>query len=155
MKWFRRKRKDNIVSTTNVLVSAVGADEKLAAMADCDAGIYEKYYVNVANTPVSDADALVDIIKAGAFDLVHVLANVNSDGTIGRTRADRVFRTCAKKDVKLLFFASENPCETYVTHCETRRLNKLLMIQRKGDKFLVFLEAMLSKMSSGTDWPTA
>lgn len=155
MKLFRRKRKDNIVFTTNVLVSAIGADEKLAAMADCDAGIYEKYYVNVTNTPVSDAGALVDIIKAGAFDLVHVLANVNSDGTIGRTRAARLLRTCARKDVKLVFFASENPCETYVTHCETRRLNKILTIQRKGDNFPVFLDGFLGKMSTGTPWGTA
>lgn len=70
MKWFGEKPKNNIVSATRVLVSAVGADEKLAAMADGDAGIYRKYYANVNYTPVGDVDSLVKIIKAGAFDLV-------------------------------------------------------------------------------------
>ncbi|MBL7186850.1 MAG: hypothetical protein ISS70_11055 [Phycisphaerae bacterium] len=155
MKWFRPKQKSSTVSPTKVLVSAVGADEELAAMADCDAGIYEKHYANVTNTPVSDADSLVDIIKTGAFDLVHVLANVNTDGTIGRTHADRVLRTCAKTDVKLVFFAAENPYDAYGPHFQPGPLNLIMTMDRRGDDFPVFLDGLLGKMSSGTTMPIA
>jgi len=149
MKWFGRKQKDNVVSGTKVLVSAVSADDALASTADRDANIYSMHYADVTNTPLAGDHSVIDVIKSRPFDVVHLLVNVGPDGTIGQTYAKQILRTCAKMDVKLVFVASDNPGDVYVSHFKPGPYNLVMTLERKGEKFWAFLDALLSKMTLG------
>ncbi len=155
MKWFRRKQKGSIVCPTKVLVSAVSADDVLTSAADCDSQVYSRHYADVTNTPLAGDDSLVDVIKSRPFDVVHLLVNVGPDGGIGQTHAEQVLRTCAEMDVKLVFVASDNPTDVYISHFKPGPYNLVMTLERKGEKFPAFLDALLSKMTLGKTLPTA
>ena len=86
---------------------------------------------------------------ANIYPVAHLLVNVGPDGTVGQTHAKQVLRTCAKMDVKLVFIASDNPTDVYVSHFKPGPYNLVMTLERKGEKFPAFLDALLSKMTSG------
>jgi hypothetical protein len=59
--------------------------------------------------------------------------------------------------VKLLWIASDNPPEGYIKHFRARgkKLNLVMTISRKGEKFTDFLGGLLAQMAQGTTMPTA
>lgn len=153
MRWFWRKRGRNTISSTRVLVSAVGDSDTLVSAAALDADIYSRHYGDVTSTPAPDGDFLVDTIKAGAFDVVHVLASVNADGTIGRRPVGQVLETCRETNVKLVFFASDNPADVYISHVRRGNFNLVMTLERRGEYFAAFLDSLLSKMAAGKTMP--
>jgi hypothetical protein len=155
MNWFTRKKRDFTVTPTKVLVSAVGAENRLHSMAVSDGAIYSKHYSNVTLAPVDSLDSLIDKIKTDGFDIVHVLLNVNADGAVDQTPAGRILRACADTGVRLIFFASENSPEVYTSHFQSANIDLVMTIDRKEEKFLTFLDSLLQKMTSGKTVPSA
>ncbi|MBT3362843.1 MAG: hypothetical protein HN929_07135 [Chloroflexi bacterium] len=155
MSWFKRNKEKKPVPPTRVLVSAIGDDSELRTTADSDAEIYSKHYSQVTNKAVDNADALIDLISAEEFDIVHLLARVNADGTVGQTSIKNVIDICAKTNVKLLFFAHSNLPDTYIQNFKPGRFNLVMTINRKDKYFGGFLDALLGKLTLGKTMPTA
>ena len=64
---------------------------------------------------------------------------------------------CCDAGLKLLWIASENPPDGYIKNFRARgkKLNLVMTISRKGEKFTDFLDGLLAQMSQGTTMPTA
>jgi len=149
MNWFKRSRRNFTITPTKVLVSAVGAENHLLSMAESDGAVYTKHYSNVIISSVNSADSLIDKIKTEAFDIVHVVLNLNPDGTFDQTPAGQIIRVCADTGVRLIFFAAENSPEIYTAHFPSGKIDLVMTIDRKEEKFSAFLHSLLSKMISG------
>ncbi len=146
---------DDNSPATRVLVAAVGDDDALSAMADSDAEVYSKHYEHVTNVTVATADALADVLITHRFSILHLLVHVDADGTIVGTYVDDVLRACAEIGVKLVIFASENDPDVYISHFKRGGFNLVMTIDRYGEKFPTFLDALLGKMAAGMTMPSA
>jgi len=80
-----------------------------------------------------------------------------SDGSGAKITGTALIEKCCDSDVKLLWVASENKPEAYIKGFKAagKPLNLVMTINRQGPKFSVFLEELLSRMSSGETMPVA
>jgi hypothetical protein len=136
------------IKPTRILICDYEGDQ-LKLEADSDAGIYKKYYSNVTVKLVKDSNGLLELIKWGEFDAVHILANINSQGNVGGLSAQEIHNACNNSGVKIVFWAASTPSEIYIKHVKPGAFNLVMTLDRRGAFFGSFLDRLLLQMSEG------
>jgi hypothetical protein len=154
---FRRNRDE--VQGARVLVCAV--DNRFDNLLKEDSEIYGRYYRATTTAVLPSIQALLGRLEQ-KFDIVHLIADVTETGTIRDASGHEITGTeliqrCCDHDVKLLWAASDNPPERYISGFGARgkRLNLVMTLKRKGPNFRSFLQKMLSRMAYGDTMPVA
>jgi len=147
-------RKDEVVGT-RVLVCAL--DTRYSALAVEDAKTYKKYYA--ATTAIDNATAN-DLLRyiTGGYDIVHILCDVNESGIAGSSLSGTgLIESCCAADVKLLWIASDNDPNAYISgfNLRRKRLNIVMTLTRNGQSFEKFLEQLVFRMAYGEAMPVA
>lgn len=153
-----------VVRNTSVLVCALNRE----ALDDLerDASVYSTFYrrVNVSK-PLRSGD-LVNAIREGGYDIVHLFCAVDSGGYLvdadGR-RLDSLalLEACLMADVKLLVMASDNHVDDYVKAFQKSkepaglRMNLIITLARHGEKFPRFLRSLLRQVANAKSLPQA
>jgi hypothetical protein len=136
------------IKHTRILVCAV-ADESQKLKSDSDAAIYRKYYPNVSIKFVKDGNGLLELIKSNEFDAIHILANINNQGSVEGVSIQDIHGACANSNIKIIFWATNTPSQIYITHAKPGAFNLIMTLDRKGDIFGSFLNRLLSQMADG------
>lgn len=93
----------------------------------------------------------------GRCDLLFVYADIAEDGTLGVDRL--ALRSLIKESgAKILVVATPNPSEAYIRAAQVGppvRANFVLTLDRKGEAFRRFLDAVFSSMRRGVPMPVA
>ena len=157
--------REEVVNGTRILVASLGREAE-GGLEDKDAAVYSKFYPHVKVLKALDADVLVNTVARGNFDVVHLLCEVDANGRLvaeddSRLKGSDLMEACRTSNVKILFIAQDNPVEHYSLAFigpDKRRglgLNLILTMERKGDLFGRFVEALLQRMSAGATMPVA
>lgn len=153
-----RKNKDE-VHGARVLVCAV--DSRFAELLKEDSEIYGRYYRAITTVVLPGIQALLERLEQ-KFDIVHLIADVTESGTVRDANGREITGTeliqrCCDHNVKLLWAASDNPPERYISGFGARgkRLNLVMTLKRKGPNFPSFLQNILSRMAYGESMPVA
>lgn len=158
MSLFDLFRKDEVIGA-KVLVCALqtGFDDLL----EQDHEVYRQYYPATSKAIFPSIEALSGGIGQG-FDVIHLLCDVSDRGTIMDSNGKEItgtdlIHTCCDQNVKLLWIASDNPSERYITGFGARgkRLNLVMTLRRKGSDFPDFLQKLLFRMFYGDTMPVA
>jgi hypothetical protein len=129
-------------------------------LAEADAATYKRWYKHVDIANVDTSTELMALVEGGS-DIIHLTATVASGGWL--TGGDHpaqgtdLISKCGEYQVKLLWIASENSPEQYISgfRASGKRLNLVMTISRNGDSFTGFLDGLLSRISQGTALPNA
>jgi hypothetical protein len=166
---FERKARDRVASApatssvskdevrnTSVLICAL--DRRFWDTLKEDAEIYRRFYPATTAGLFHTKDAFFQALDR-RFDVVHLLADVDVNGVIALsdlTISDLIERL-ATTDVKLFWIASGNGSAGYIKDLDMRggHLNLIMTLDRRGHIFGVFLDRLLSQMSSGVPMPIA
>jgi hypothetical protein len=148
-------RRDQVVGT-RILICAT--NPKFDELTRYDAEVYQHYYSASTFIVFSQARDLISALGQG-YDVVHLLCDVNSTGNIegsDLTGAELMER-CCDSGVKLLWIASDNDVEGYISGFKTRgkHLNLVMTLKRNDPHFSDFLGELLSRMSEGDTMPVA
>ena len=144
------------VTGTKVLVCAIGS--RFDDLVRQDAEIYRYFYPATTTAKFSDVQELVDSLSR-QYDIVHIFCDVSAAGCLNEspTTGTEIIAKCCDCNVKLLWFASDNPGEGYMKGFNARGkpINLVMTLDRKGEKFSGFLEKLLGKTSQGLAMPVA
>lgn len=153
-----RKDKDE-VHGAKVLVCAL--DNRFDDVLTGDSELYGRYYPATTAVVLPSIRALLERLEQ-KYDIVHLLCDVTTNGTITDTNGEEITGTaliqrCCDQNVKLLWSGGENPAERYIKGFGARgkRLNLVMTLKRKGANFPTFLDKLLSKMACGDTMPVA
>ncbi len=147
------------VTGAKVLVCALGAQH--AELLKNDERIYRRFYP--ATTAVA-ASTLAEVKQAVAqkYDIVHFLCDVDAQGSIAdgsgaRMSGEDLLFACTAADVKLLWVASDNFADPYNAGFKTKgvKLNVVLTERRLGPNFNLFLDGLLTRLTSGESFSKA
>jgi hypothetical protein len=100
------------------------------------------------------------LVKRGS-DIIHLSAMVAPGGWLSGgdslVQGTDLIARCSEHQVKLLWIASENRSEHYISgfRAAGKRLNLVLTISRNGESFAGFLDGLLSRISQGAPLPGA
>jgi hypothetical protein len=151
-------RKDEVIGA-KVLVCSL--DTRFDEFLNGDAGVYRHHY---RATTTNVFATIQDLIKAlgQKYDVVHLLCDVSSrgeitDGSGNNITGTQLIQRCCEENVKLLWIASDNQPQGYVTGFGARgkRLNLVMTIDRNGPNFSDFLQKLLFRMFCGDSMPVA
>jgi hypothetical protein len=147
-----------IVNDPQILVCAMGNGGDIE-LARADAEVYSRYYTNVDFVGEVNVDQLMSAVRAGKYDLVHLLANTMGSDLVGSS-ADKIaiadlISAGAQSGLKLLFLAASNhlgleETEKLIEVCRDRP-NIIVATRERGDQFFQFLNILLERFSSGKD----
>jgi hypothetical protein len=158
LSWLQ-KRVQEEVTGTRVLVCGLGA--QFTELVTADGRIWKRFYPSVTANIVSELSELFECLER-RYDAVHLFCQTSPRGVItddkGRTvTGTDIIQKCADCDVKLLWIASDNTSEAYITgfNAKGKRLNLVMTIGRQGANFGDSLEKLLSRMSRGERMPVA
>lgn len=149
--------KTGVIRGTKVLVCAIGPgfEEQLKA----DAGVYTQFYPATTSRTFAEIQEFIEQLGRTEYDVIHVLCNVSQAGHLAGSEISgtQLIETCCSRDVKLLWIGSSNPPDGYIQgfKAKGRRINLVMTIDRKGEKFPNFLEKLLREMSKGVAMPVA
>jgi hypothetical protein len=142
-----------------VLVCNIGAENREGF--DTDAAVYKKYYGTVSAQGVRRKSELVSAIGSG-YDIVHLLSRCSNEGALSDLEDEalggmELIRICNEHRTKLLWIAASNASSCYMNGFRAKGspLNLIMTLNRKGDGFTVFLDNLLSRVSSGETLPHA
>ena len=147
--------------SSKVLVCSL--DERFDRLSAADFEIYSRFYP----TPTLMDGATVQQMQAALkrkFDVVHLLCNVEANGAVVDSRGVRMsgealIEDCLASDVKLLWIAADNAADRYIKALAAasrgKRINLVMSLERRGERFSVFLDRLLSRMASGETMPNA
>ena len=151
-------RKDEVVGT-KVLVCALGAQHE--DLRKNDERIYKRFYPNTTSS-VSTTAELQGALKSVSYDIVHLLCDVDAQGTITDTAGSRlsgadVLQSCVDSGAKVLWIASDNFADPYNAGFKPKgmKLNVILTERRLGPNFNLFLDNLLTKTSAGESFSKA
>ena len=151
-------RKDEVVGT-KVLVCALGA--KFADLLKNDERIYKRFYPATTSATVA---AFTEVQQALAqhYDIVHLFCDVDSQGAIAdstgaRMTGTELMQAGIDSGVKLLWIASDNFADPYNAAFQPKgmKLNVVLTERRLGPNFSLFLDNLLTKLSTGESFAKA
>jgi hypothetical protein len=145
-------RKEEVVGSKMLVCSL---DARFSAQINSDSQQYKRLYPATTAMVFSGIGELVQAI-AQKYDVVHVLADVSPEGTIGdgggkTLSGAQLMEACSNADVKVLWIASDNRIENYGKGFDGRgkKLNLVLTVRRLGPYFTLFLGNLLEKTSAG------
>ena len=145
-------RKEEITAT-KVLVCQLGPnfDEHLKS----DLRVYKRFYPATSSVTF---ESIADLRSALAqkYDVLHLFCAVGNDGAIvdasgARITGAELLAAAAESDVKLLWTGNDNSQESYDAGFKTKgiRMNVVLTLRRLGSNTSLFLDNLLTQMSSG------
>ena len=151
-------RKDEVVGT-KVLVCALGA--KHEELRKNDERIYKRFYPATTSSVATTIAELRTGLAQG-YDIVHLLCDVDAQGTLtdatgARMTGADLLKTCVDSGVKLLWIASDNFAEPYNAGFQPKgmKLNVILTERRLGPNCSLFIDNLLTKLSSGETFAKA
>ena len=130
------------------------------AVLDADAATYKRWYKHVDIANVDTCTELMALVERGS-DIIHLSATVALGGWLTGSDAPvqgtDLISMCSEHQVKLLWIASENSPEHYISGFRAvgKRLNLVMTISRNGESFTGFLDGLLSRISRGAELPNA
>ena len=145
-------RKEEITST-KVLVAQLGPnfDESLKS----DLRVYKRFYPTASNTTLNSVADLRAALNQ-KYDVLHLFCTVGNDGAItdatgGRITGAELLAAAVESDVKLLWIGNDNPQESYNVGFKTKgiKINVVLTLRRLGSNTSLFLDNLLTQVSSG------
>jgi hypothetical protein len=150
-------RKDEVVGA-KVLVCALGA--KHEDLRKNDERIYKRFYPATTSS-VATTIAELQAALTQRYDIVHLLCDVDAQGltdTAGaRMTGAELLKSCVDSGVKLLWIASDNFAEQYNAgfHPKGMKLNVILTERRLGPNCSLFIDNLLTRLSSGETFAKA
>lgn len=151
-------RKDEVVGT-KVLVCALGAQHE--ELRKNDERIYKRFYPNTTSS-VSTAPEFQSALKQGNFDIVHLLGDVDAQGSLtdsagARISGTEILQSCLDSGVKVFWVGSDNFADPYNAGFKPKgmKLNVILTERRLGPNFNLFLDNLLTRTSSGESFAKA
>jgi hypothetical protein len=154
-----------VIANTKILISSLGR-EAGTDLEERDAAVYSKFYRHVDIAKARKADEMLVSISGGDYDVVHLFCEISGDGHLVaesglELKGGDLLKACREGDVKLLFIAEGNPADNYLKaftgdgSARGIKLNFVRTLDRKGEAFTQFLEALLQRMSAGEGMPVA
>jgi hypothetical protein len=157
--WFHKpKPAQEHVPGPRILVCSL--DPRFSETVIADHKVYGRFFPDSTAAVLDNIPELLDFVGRG-YDILHLLCDVSAAGFIRDLRDQTISGTelidaCLAANVKLLWFASDNPSDGYRNFdLKYARLNVVMTLERKGEKFPRFLDALLSEMNSGKSMPVA
>lgn len=151
-------RKDEVTSS-KVLVCSL--DPRFADWLKMDSGVYKRFYASTTSTAFANVADLTQALNQ-KYDIVHVLCSLNATGAItdgigGSISGTDLIGKCSEGNVKLLWIAANNAPDAYIKgfNARGRKINVVMVIDRRGPFFSPFLNNLLAKMSGGEAMPIA
>jgi len=151
-------RKDEVVGA-KVLVCALGA--KYEDLRKNDERIYKRFYPATTSLVANTIAELRSAMTQG-YDIVHLLADVDAQGALAdptgaRMPGAELLKACVDSGVKLLWIASDNFAEQYNAGFQPKgmKLNVILTERRLGPNCSLFIDNLLTKLSSGETFAKA
>jgi len=141
------------VSATKVLVCQLGPnfDEPLKS----DLRVYKRFYPTASSATFTSVADLRTALKQ-KYDILHLFCAVGNDGAIadasgGRITGAELLAAAAESDVKLLWIGNDNAQESYDAGFKPKgiKINVVLTLRRLGSNTSLFLDNLLTQMSSG------
>jgi hypothetical protein len=150
--------KDEVVGS-RVLVCGLGS--RFEELVTTDGQIYRHLYPSTTTRLFSEVQELVGVLSQ-SYDILHLFCDVAPGGVLahsgpGTFTGTDLLQKCCDFNVKLLWVASDNPPDLYITAFEAsgKRINLVMTIDRNGSKFPIFLENLLFRMHYGDTMPVA
>ncbi len=152
-------RKDEVVGTKAV-VCALGAQHE--ELRKNDERIYKRFYPNTTSLVVTSVAELRAILKQQASDIVHLFCDVDAQGNVvdvagSKLAGSELLQDCVGAGAKLLWIAKDNSADAYNAGVKAKgaKLNVILTERRLGPNFSLFLDGLLTKLSSGDSFSKA
>ena len=137
--WFRKpKPAQEHVPGPRVLVCSL--DPRFGETVIADHKVYRRFFPDSTAAVLDSIHELLDFVGRG-YDILHLLCDVSAAGFIRDLRDQTISGTelidaCLAANVKLLWFASDNPSDGYRNFdLKYARLNVVMTLERKGEKF--------------------
>jgi hypothetical protein len=154
-----RQQPQEIISGTKILVCSIGKNSVLKMLSSNDCAVYAAIYKNVRQQHFEDAKEFIGRIRSDGYDVVHFLADFNSDKTVVDTANNvsdfEIMTTARDAHVKLLFSAAETNGPFTNTAVKPLPIQFVFTLNRHGEIFDRFLEKLLRLMSTGYSMPVA
>ena len=151
-------RKDEVTGT-KALVCALGAQHE--ELRRNDERIYRRFYSSTTSQSVTSTSDLKALLKQG-FDIVHLLCNIDAQGDVaddagGKISGTDLLHTCLDSGTKLFWIASDNFADPYNTGFKPKgmKMNVILTERRLGPNCSLFIDSLLTKLSSGESFSKA
>jgi hypothetical protein len=151
-------RRDEVVGS-KVLVCGLAA--RFEELVTTDSQIYRQFYPSTTTRLFNGAEEL-DRTLSHSYDILHLFCDVAPDGVLthagsGVFTGTGLLQKCCDLNVKLLWVASDNQPDLYITGFKARgkRINLVMTIDRNGSKFPAFLNKLLFRMYYGDTMPVA
>lgn len=151
-------RKDEVAGT-KVLVCAMGAQHE--DLRKNDERIYRRFYPQTTSFVATAIAELRNVLK-GSYDIVHLLADVDAQGSLTDVAGTKMtgaelLQICVEAGTKLIWIASDNFADPYNAGFKTKglKLNVILTERRLGPNCSLFIDSLLTKLSSGESFSRA
>ena len=145
-------RKEEITAT-RVLVCQLGSsfDEPLKS----DLRVYKRFYPATSNVTFNSIAELRKALSQN-HDVLHLFCDITPDGAIADPSGARItgaelLTAAADANIKLLWIGNDNAQESYDAAFKTKaiKMNVILTLRRLGSNTSLFLDNLLTQMSSG------
>ena len=110
LKWFGSSK--NSVKSSQILLCLIG-DAADNTDLQHDKIIYQDYQ-NMTEYHAATGTDLLAFVSGKTYDLVHILASVQADGTVGGVPGIRLLASLSEAGAKLVLFAHANPMDHYI-----------------------------------------
>jgi hypothetical protein len=151
-------RKDEVIGS-RVLVCSL--DAGFRDLMDADRHAYSQFYASTETAVFDASDGLIAAL-AKRYDIVHLFCDVLPDGKLADSSdsiltGTQLIQKCCESNVKLLWIASNNESDRYISgfNARAKRINLVMTLDRNGPKFSEFLEKLLFKIFYGDTLPVA
>jgi len=156
------KRVNNTVKNPKILLASIRAGHEQLFTQDCD--IYQGQFNGIFNDTTeyraANISEFFEFINGKTFDIVHLFADIETNGTIQDVSGTEFLKKLSASEVKVLIFASDNPGDNYVAFSKDigkniKPMNLVMTIERKGDLFPSFFKSLFGFMAFGHTMPMA
>jgi hypothetical protein len=121
------------------------------------------YFRHYKHCEAHNFDTPIELLESlDGFDVLHLYADTGAKGElVSHTGvampASRLLKAAVAAGLKLLVVANDNPAEIYMNGFKTKEypLNIVLTLDRVGDRFPRFLDALLGHAAGGATLPVA
>lgn len=126
---------------------------------EADAAVYRRIFSMTEVRSFLSPAELFATLRRERFDVVHVFCEVSPAGYIagGPTSGADLVQSCVDEDISLLWIASDNPAEGYISGFPAPKggMNMIMTLKRRGPSFTRFLDELLSRMAHGESMSSA
>jgi hypothetical protein len=152
-------RSKNTVKNPKILLASIGASDETFFAADRE--IYKSYFSDITEHKAATVSDFFDFIGGKTFDIVHLFAEIKTNGTIEDVSGQEILENLSQAQTKVVLFASGNSGDSYIAFYPKRGaeninpMNAVMTLDRKGDLFPKFFKSIFGFMVSGDTMPQA